>query len=100
MKLPDNEENTQKTTVVNITKTKRYDFYIGRGSPFGNPFDYMKLGITRTECIEMYRTWFYKKLNDPVFRDRVLELKGKVLGCFCKPDACHGDVIVEYLEKL
>ena len=25
-------------------------------------------------------------------------LRGKVLGCYCKPLACHGDVIVELLE--
>jgi hypothetical protein len=98
MKSPSNGENTPKTTVVNVKHTK-CDVFIYRGTPFGNPFDYMQLGITRTECIEMYRQWFYKKLNDPVFRDKVLTLKGKTLGCWCKPDACHGDVIVEYLEK-
>lgn len=25
------------------------------------------------------------------------ELKGR-LGCWCKPEACHGDVLVELLE--
>ena len=87
------------TSVVNITKTKRYDVYIGRGGPYGNPFDHNKLGITRKECIEKYREYFYKKLNDPVFRDRILGLKDKVLGCFCKPEACHGDVIVDYIDN-
>ena len=28
------------------------------------------------------------------------ELKGKVLGCFCKPKACHGDVLVELVNDL
>jgi len=87
------------TTVVNVKHTK-CDAFIYRGTPFGNPFDYMKLGITRTECIAMYRAWFYKKLNDPRFRDKVLELKGKALGCYCAPLECHGDVIVEYLNSL
>jgi hypothetical protein len=27
-------------------------------------------------------------------------LKGKVLGCFCKPKECHGDILVELVEKL
>jgi hypothetical protein len=27
-----------------------------------------------------------------------MALKGKRLGCFCKPLACHGDVIKEYIE--
>ena len=26
------------------------------------------------------------------------KLKGKVLGCYCKPEACHGDIIVDFLE--
>jgi hypothetical protein len=27
------------------------------------------------------------------------ELKGKVLGCWCKPDACHGDVLAELADE-
>jgi hypothetical protein len=46
----------------------------------------------------MYKDWFYRRLTDPVFRDKVHSLKGKVLACWCKPDTCHGDIIVEYLE--
>lgn len=87
------------TKVVNTKNTKRYDVYIGRGGPFGNPFDHNKLGITRKESIALYREYFYKKLKDPKFYDRVQGLKDKVLGCFCKPDDCHGDVIVEYLNN-
>ena len=26
------------------------------------------------------------------------ELKGKVLGCWCKPASCHGDVIAEIID--
>ncbi|MFD1444291.1 DUF4326 domain-containing protein [Thermoactinomyces vulgaris] len=26
-------------------------------------------------------------------------MKGKVLGCFCKPRACHGDILVELVEN-
>jgi hypothetical protein len=28
--------------------------------------------------------------------DNIGELKGKTLGCWCKPEACHGDVLVEF----
>jgi hypothetical protein len=85
------------TTVVNIKKEK-CDVYIGRGSPFGNPY---KIGWdgTRKDVIEKYREWFKKRLTNPEFRGRVLELKDKKLGCFCKPDDCHGDVIKEYLDN-
>ena len=28
-----------------------------------------------------------------------LELKGKTLGCWCKPYPCHGDVLAELADK-
>jgi len=46
-----------------------------------------------------FADYFYERLaSDPEFRERVLALRGKTLGCFCKPRACHGDVIANYLE--
>ena len=30
----------------------------------------------------------------------MLSLRGKKLGCWCKPDPCHGDVIIDYLNNL
>lgn len=85
------------TEVINIKTYKGKSTYIGRGSPFGNPFPIRKNG-TREEAIEKYRKWFHKKLEDPEFKEKVLALKGMVLGCFCKPKACHGDVIKEWLD--
>ena len=86
------------TTVVNIKKEK-CDVYIGRPSSLGNPFRIGPDG-DREQVIEKYREWFYNKLKDEEFRGRVEALKEKRLGCWCKPDACHGDVIVEYLEGI
>ena len=34
----------------------------------------------------------------PEYRRRIEGLRGKTLMCFCKPLACHGDVIAEYLN--
>lgn len=85
-----------KTTVVNLRK-ENYDIYIGRGSIFGNPFVIGKDG-TREEVIKKYKEWFYEKVKNLVFRKKVYNLIGKRLGCFCKPQACHGDVIIEFLE--
>ena len=85
------------TTIVNIKKHK-CDVYIGRGSPFGNPFRIGDHG-DREQVLAKYRTYFKRRLTDQSFRDKVLSLKGKVLGCWCKPLLCHGDVIVEYLES-
>jgi hypothetical protein len=86
-----------RTVVVN-KRAERFDEYIGRGSRFGNPY---RIGVdgSRDEVIEKYRGWFYEQLiSDRDFRHAAWALKGKRLGCFCKPLACHGDVIVEWLE--
>lgn len=85
------------TKVVN-TKVEKCDIFIGRPSKFGNPFRIGKDG-TRAEVISKYRSRFYNMILDSNFRQSVNELKGKTLGCFCKPLPCHGDVIVEYLEQ-
>lgn len=59
---------------------------IGRGTPWGNPY---RIGIdgTRDEVIELYRVHVLPKLD-------VTSLRGKHLVCFCKPAACHGDLLL------
>ena len=32
--------------------------------------------------------------------EELKRLKGKKLGCWCKPERCHGDVIVKLIEEL
>jgi hypothetical protein len=88
------------TRVVNIHKEK-YDVLIDRTTVFGNPFPEWKWG--REECIRRFETYFYLRLErDPEWRNKVLALQGKVLGCHCKSSqmevACHGDVYVSYLS--
>lgn len=96
-----NNRNMQ-TEVVNIHQNG-YDVYIGRAGKgqdgyFGNPFRLVP-GQTRGSTLERYREYFYKRLGeDPEFKRRIHRLKGKRLGCFCKPHACHGDIIKEYLD--
>jgi len=86
-----------RTTVVNI-KHETYGVFIGRPSIFGNPYIIERDG-TRKEVVELYRQYFLLKVaRDEQFKKRILALKGKKLGCYCKPLPCHGDVIVEYLE--
>ena len=85
----------QKCKVVNLRK-ERYDIYIGRGSKWGNKFVIGKDG-DREEVIKKYREWI---LSNKELLGSLHELKGKVLGCFCKPKACHGDVLVELVNEL
>jgi len=89
----------KKTTLINIYHGKRPCIYIGRGSAFGNPYIIGKDG-NRTEVIEKYKKWFYKRLKNERFLKQVLALKGEVLGCYCFPAPCHGNVIIEYLNSI
>jgi hypothetical protein len=83
------------TTVVNKHKSK-YTVYIGRGSKWGNPFVIGEDG-TRAEVIQMYEDYLRRK---PDLLAQLPELEGEILGCFCKPAACHGDVLIKLLEEL
>ena len=91
------------TKVVNIYK-EPYDVYIGRAGKgkdgyFGNPFP-MFHENGRNIVILKYENWFKERIkSDPEFKAKVLALKGKTLGCFCKPKACHGDVIAKWVDE-
>ena len=73
---------------------------IDRCSPFGCPFRIGEDG-TREHVVEKYRQYFRSRIaTDADFIEKVLRLKGKLLGCWCKPLPCHGDIIAEYLNNL
>ncbi len=75
-------------------KYEKYDVYIGRPGPWGNPFSIGQDG-SRKEVIEKYRNWILKK---PKLLAKLGELRGKTLGCWCAPKACHGDVLIELIN--
>ena len=92
------------TTVVNRHHDP-YDEYVGRGSTVGNPFE---VGVdgAKAEVIEKYRLHFNKKIRKQRFRNRVEAMRGKRLGCFCRPREgfqgrllCHAQIIWGYLEN-
>ena len=93
------------TKVVHNIKHK-YDVYIGRPSDFGNP---IHLGSECLVCgkihkspgstLKCYKLYFYGRLGyDKEFKEKIISLKDKTLGCWCKPKPCHGDVIAEFLD--
>jgi hypothetical protein len=71
-------------------KRERHHVYIGRPSKWGNPFVVGRDGA-RGECIELYELWVRE--NEALMA-ALGELRGLVLGCWCAPRACHGDVLV------
>lgn len=82
------------TTVVNL-RHEPYDVYIGRGSDWGNPYE-IGMDGTREECIEYYERWLNVR---PYLLERLHELRGKRLGCFCAPLACHGDLLARLADR-
>jgi hypothetical protein len=86
----------QRTTVVNRRRAQ-FDVYIGRPSKWGNPFSHKEGTLaqfrvaTRAECIAAYERWI--RAQPELMEAARRELRGKVLGCWCKPAACHGDVL-------
>lgn len=85
-----------KRTIVVNTHTTKATKYIGRGSKFGNPY---VLGIhgSRDAVIARHKKDFYEnpELQEAVWN----ELRGEIVGCSCKPLACHGDTYAEYIEN-
>lgn len=93
------------TRVVNKYK-EPYDVYIGRGSVWGNPYSHLLVSKaefhvpTREIAIAMYEQYIRQRLHqEPDLYLQLLELKGKTLGCFCKPKACHGDILIKLIEE-
>jgi hypothetical protein len=71
-------------------KREPHHVYIGRPSKWGNPFVVGKHG-DRGECIARYEDWLR---NNAALISALDELPGLVLGCWCAPLHCHGDVLV------
>lgn len=93
------------TKVVN-GNNEDCDIWIDRRSKFGNPFkisdfnDNMSDKTARWLVVKLYKKYFNTRIShDDEFRKEVEKLKGKKLGCHCKPRRCHGDVIRNHLEK-
>jgi len=86
------------TTTKKVVHCKKepYDVYIGRPGPWGNPYTIGKDG-NRDTVIKKYRD--YLNNNPDLITLAKDELKGKVLGCWCSPLACHGDILLEIVNK-
>ena len=92
------------TRVVHCNKAA-YDVYVGRPSKWGNPFTHLRDRKTRAEfvvasredAVAAYRAWV---VQQPALMASLAELRGQTLGCWCKPQSCHGDVLAELDDAL
>lgn len=89
------------TRVVHC-KRDIYDVYIGRPSIWGNPYSHLQGTLaefrveSREEAVIMYEIWLKQQ---PELMSQLHTLKGKILGCWCAPKLCHGDVLVKLAEE-
>ena len=89
-------DNLEKLHVrVVHCKKEPFDVYIGRPSKWGNPFVIGKDG-SREEVIKKYELYV---LGTPDLMMSLHELQGKVLGCWCRPLPCHGDVLARLADS-
>lgn len=84
-------------------KKEKYDVYIGRPSEWGNPFSFKDGTLaqfkvdSRDEAVEKFEEWF--RSQPELVEKAKKELKGKVLGCWCAPLSCHGDILVKIANE-
>lgn len=82
-----------------------YDVLIDRTTKWGNLFTHVRgrrtrasfLVATREEAIAAYEAWI---LTQPHLIAALPELCDKILGCWCRPLACHGDVLIRLANRL
>lgn len=104
--------------VVNLNTYSRELFAINRGqyigrangtfaeSPLANPFKMDNHSHTRTRVLELYSLWLRDRILGDTRQQReinrlrnVLANEGVlVLGCFCKPLPCHGDIVSKFIR--
>lgn len=82
-----------------------YDVLIDRTTKWGNPFSHLRgqrtlakfLVATRSEAIRRYEDWVR---DQPGLMAALPELRGKVLGCWCEPSPCHGEILVRLANEV
>lgn len=106
--------------IINIKNTKRYNkepfkkddelyIFCGRPKKLSNPYEIGKDG-NRGEVIEKFRelaeddlfneppSTLNKEIKNLADYAKKHKISNLVLGCYCKPLACHCDVIKEILD--
>lgn len=68
-------------------------------SKWANPYK-LKEGYTREEAIKEYERYIREKIEREGLEEELMKLEGKKLGCWCKPEACHGDVLVKIIKEM
>jgi hypothetical protein len=70
------------------------EVYVGRPTPFGNRFTIGRDG-SRADVIEKYRLHQLPQVSKPM----LASLQGKDLVCWCSPERCHADLLLEAANR-
>lgn len=104
-------QESKRTCVMNIRGLKNFQdgpdqIYIGRQnfssgyklqqSKWHNPFKLEDFNNNRIVVLEAYKRYILSRSD---LLDSLHELKGKKLYCWCKPELCHGDILVELVNQ-
>ena len=75
---------------------RNMDFYVtgATESKWKNPFTVKKHGLDK--CLVLFEQYLR---DTPSLYNALEELEGKELGCWCKPGACHGDILIKVLNE-
>ena len=78
--------------VLNLRRDRvgHCDLFIGRGSPWGNPFRIGRDG-DRSAVLRRHERWLRDQHH---LLRRIGELRGRNLVCFCAPLGCHGHLLL------
>lgn len=76
-------------------KKEPYDVYVGRPSIWGNPFP-LERESERLAVYYKYKEWL---LTQPELLRQIPSLRGKVLGCWCAPKLCHGNLLADLADQ-
>lgn len=68
---------------------------IDRRTSWGNPYALGKDGDRDLVC-DSFAVYLEEH---PTLLRRLPELRGKVLGCWCYPERCHGDELIRRLQE-
>lgn len=89
-------KSTEKGTICIRDYKKHVEELIGR-----DPTEWItELATTKNlSCVQIYRLYLIKLIKSDLDKwiGDLVSLEGKVLGCWCKPNPCHGDVLSEFV---
>jgi|SRR5581483_324833 len=102
--------NNEARTTVAHCKRDRYDVLVSRPSVWGNPWSHKEGTLakykvaTLEEALEKYDEWIRSR---PDLLAALDELRGKVLGCWCRPKGgfkgklrCHAQILAALCDGI